>query len=344
MMTRLSVELFSQIDIRCLKGPDLRLIRAPIRSGDFSALDSIPALKQNFPSTHTHLYNPPPNIVYLPASMGLSPIAAFINNRVKVLIRTDHSVIYIDKANPNVVLKAETIWIDGKPYGPPSMAAQTSHDLSREHDIYMAVGDHQHITRCFGLVHDDNGNATALRLERAAKGNLRHLIEETLEIPSVRRRLGMAATLAKTVAYLHSRGVIWGDLSARNVLVFGDDNLKICDFASSTLENVYPQFGIHTYEPGYCPALPEDQVRALPMMQRELYALGSAVYEITEWKFPYADICGDIWDIVESGKMPVIADSNVARDIITRCWNFEYDSARAVADGLTAVLGRLPNA
>jgi serine/threonine protein kinase len=273
--------------------------------------------------------------------MGLSPIAAFINSRVEVLIRTDHSVIYADKAKPNVVLKAETIWIDGKPYGPPSMAAQTSYDLRREHDIYMAVGDHQHITRCFGLVHDDNGNAIALKLERAPKGNLRHVIEETPEIPSMRRRLEMATTLAKSVAYLHSRRVIWGDLSTRNVLIFGDDCLKICDFASSALENVYSQFGIHTYEPGYCPALPEDEVRILPMMQRELYALGSAVYEITAWKFPYAGISGDIWDIVESGIMPIIADNNVARDIITRCWNFEYDSAGAVADDLAAVFGGL---
>ncbi|KPM43441.1 hypothetical protein AK830_g3148 [Neonectria ditissima] len=273
--------------------------------------------------------------------MGLSPIAVFINSRVEVLIRTDHSVIYADKAKLNVVLKAETIWIDGRPYGPPSMATQTSYDLCREHDIYMALGGHQHITRCFGLIYDDNGNAIALKLERALKGNLRHFIEETPETPSMRRRLEIAVAFAKCVVYLHSRGIIWGDLSTRNTLVFSDDSLKICDFASSSLENVYPQFGIHTYEPGYCPALPEDEVRTLSMMQRELYALGSAVYEITEWKFPYAEISGDIWDIVESGTMPVIADSNVTRDIITRCWNFKYDSAGAVADDLAAVFGRL---
>lgn len=79
------------------------------------------------------------------------------------------------------------------------------------------------------------------------------------------------------------------------------------------------------------------------MMQRELYALGSAVFEITAWKYPYAGISGDIWDNVESGTMPVIADNNVARDIITRCWNFGYDAAGAVADDLAAVLGRLTN-
>ncbi|KAF5020904.1 hypothetical protein F66182_7056 [Fusarium sp. NRRL 66182] len=273
--------------------------------------------------------------------MGLSPVAIFINSRIQVLIRTDHSVIYADKAEPDVVLKAETIWIDGKPYGPPSTPAQTNRDLRREHDIYQAIGDHQHITRCFGLVYDNYNNAIALKLERAPKGNLRHLIEETREIPPISRRLEMAADLAKSVAYIHSRGVIWGDVSTRNVLVFGDDNLKLCDFASSALENVYPQFGFHTYEPGYCPAVPEGVVRTLPMMQRELYALGSAVYEITSWKFPYAEVSGDIWDIVESGMMPVIGEHNVARHVITRCWNFGYDSAGAVAGDLVAVLGKI---
>ncbi|ROW16524.1 hypothetical protein VPNG_02838 [Cytospora leucostoma] len=275
--------------------------------------------------------------------MVLSPIAVFINSRVEVLIRTDHSVIYVDKARPSVVLKAETIWIDRKPYGTPSMAAQTSHELCREHDIYMALGGHQCITRCLGLFHDDSGNAVALKLERASKGNLRHLIGESQEVPSVCRRLEMAVALAECVAYLHCRGVIWGDLSTRNVLIFEDDSLKICDFASSALKIIYPQFGIYTYEPGYCPALPEDQVRTLSMMQRELYALGSAIFESTAWKFPYADFSGDIWDLVESGTMPVIADNNVARDIITRCWNFGYDTAGAVADDLAAVLGRLTN-
>ncbi|KAK7418942.1 hypothetical protein QQX98_003645 [Neonectria punicea] len=219
----------------------------------------------NIMTTHT-------GTTFLPSSMGLSPIAIFINSRVDVLIRIDHSVIYTDKSKPNIVLKAETIWIDGRPYGPPSMVTQTSYDLCREHDIYVALGGHQNITRCFGLVYDDNGNSIALRLERAPKGNLRHFIEETPE-------------------------------------------------------------------PGYCPALPEDQVHSLSMMQRELYALGSAVYEITEWKSPYADIGGDIWTILENGIVPVIADKNIARDIIMRCWDFKYDSAGAVADDLAALFG-----
>ncbi|KAF5560179.1 TKL kinase [Fusarium napiforme] len=225
--------------------------------------------------------------------MGLSTTAIFIRSRVDVLMRTDHSVLYVDKSEPEIVLKAETIWIDGKPHGPPSMVEETSKDLTREHE-----------------------------LERATKGNLRNLIEETPVPPSIDRRLEMATAVAESISHLHSRGVIWGDISTRNVLVFSDDTLKICDFASSALSQTYPEFGPHTYEPAYCPALPEERVGELSMMQRELYALGSAIYEITEWKIPYAGIDGDTWEIVDAGLAPVIAGENITGEIINRCWKF----------------------
>jgi serine/threonine protein kinase len=271
--------------------------------------------------------------------MPLSAVATFIRSRVAVLMRTDHSVVYADKSKPEIVFKAETTWIDGMPYGPPTMAEETSSNLTREYEINKALGSHEHITTCYGIVHDREHNVIALKLRRASKGNLRHFIEDTPDIPSIAERVDVVVILAESVAYLHSRGVIWGDLSIRNVLVFQDGNLKLCDFASSFLEGVYPEFGNQTYEPRYCPALPESHVYKLSMMQRELYALGSAIYETTSWKRPYEGVEGDIWDIVEGGTMPVIGEDNVAREIITRCWNFGYDSAKAVAEDLRATSG-----
>ncbi|KAL2753515.1 hypothetical protein ACRALDRAFT_2021889 [Sodiomyces alcalophilus JCM 7366] len=140
-------------------------------------------------------------------------------------------------------------------------------------------------SRCFGLIHDDNGDVIALKLERAPKGNLRHFIEETPGMSSMHRRRD-GHFPAKRVTYLHSRGVIWGVISTRTTtttmsafelahlpphfrgyqqalmvlnslvrygaggrmdpIVFGGDSLKLCDFASLALEKVYPQFGIHT--------------------------------------------------------------------------------------------------
>jgi len=83
-------------------------------------------------------------------------------------------------------------------------------------------------------------------------------------------------------------------------------------------------------------------VDELTMMQRELYALGSAIYQITEWKRPYAEFVDmenvDIWEVVEGGVMPQISDHNVAQDIILRCWHFEYELAQDVEGDLAALI------
>lgn len=253
--------------------------------------------------------------------------------------------MYIDRAKPNVVVKAEHIWIDGTPYDRAPSAENTSYHLIRENTIYTALGSHQCITKCFGLDYDNQGTAIALKTELASEGNLRHFIRDAPR-PSICRLLEVAVEFARGIVHLHSRGVIWGDLSTRNALVSTDLSIKLCDFASSVLDGVYPEFGDYTYEPTYRPALPEAEVDELAMMQQELYALGSAVYEITEWKRPYAEFVDkeavDIWEVVESGVMPEITDHNVAQDIILRCWHFEYESARDVADDLAALITSIP--
>ncbi|KAK4109990.1 TKL protein kinase [Canariomyces notabilis] len=271
--------------------------------------------------------------------MALSKTAQFIQSRVEVKWWTTHSVIYVNRDEPNVVVKAESIWIDGVPYGKAALAMDTSNLLRREHAIYQALGDdNPYITRCLGLVEDDKGDAIALRLELAPKDNLRHFIRDSPEGPPMRRRLEMAAAFADCVVYLHSRKVIWGDLSTRNTLVFEDNSFKICDFADSALGDTYPKFGNHTYEARYCPAMPYEEVEKLSMLQRELFALGSAVYEITEWKAPYSHVEEEeIDDFVEQGNKPEIAEDNVARDIIRRCWDFGYDSAQDVSMDLAAL-------
>lgn len=280
------------------------------------------------------------HIIDFSSMMRLSPLAQFIQSHVKILVHTGHSIVYTNRAEPNVVVKAEHIWIDGKSYDRAPSAENTSYHLSREAEIYAALGSHQHITKYFGLDYDEQGNAIALKTELASNGNLRDAIIQDAA-PSWPRRSEIAVEFARAVQYLHSCGVIWGDHSTRNTLIFDDRIIKLCDFASSSLKGVYLEFGDFTYEPTYSPAVPEVEVDGLTMMQRELYALGSAIYEITEWKRPYAEFIDrqdvDIWSIVESGIMPKVAEDNVAQNLIVRCWAFKYESARAIAADLAAL-------
>lgn len=45
------------------------------------------------------------------------------------------------------------------------------------------------------------------------------------------RRLQIAVDLIEALKFVHDRGVIWGDVLPRNVLVFDDLHVKLCDFA-----------------------------------------------------------------------------------------------------------------
>ncbi len=67
-----------------------------------------------------------------------------------------------------------------------------------------------------------------------------------------------------------------------------------------------------------------------------MFALGSAIYEITEWSVPYGAETndGDVDKALGRGEWPVLSTGNPAADIIRKFWSFEYSSAREVMNAL----------
>ncbi|KAG7402738.1 putative receptor-like protein kinase [Fusarium oxysporum f. sp. rapae] len=170
-----------------------------------------------------------------------------IRARLEPLGRTGLSIIYADKSEPQVAIKATGFWLDGEMYDHASFAKDTSEIFKREAAIYEALGAHAHILKSFGAAYfppapgedsevnaDSEREAWALKLERAPHGDLRTRILEG-DAPPMAKRLSMALDLAETLHYIHSRGVIWGDISTRNILLFDALHMKLCDFAGSTL-------------------------------------------------------------------------------------------------------------
>lgn len=71
---------------------------------------------------------------------------------------------------------------------------------------------------------------------------------------------------------------------------------------------------------------------------KELFALGSAIFEITEWKVPYDDIPElSIPQMVYEDKLPSILEENPARDIIDGCWHERYDMAESIVRELSVI-------
>ncbi|RBQ66029.1 hypothetical protein FVER14953_03057 [Fusarium verticillioides] len=207
-------------------------------------------------------------------------------------------------------------------YDHAAFAEDTSNLFKREAAIYEALGSHPCILKCIGVeLMPDGEEAWALRLERAPHGNLREYIGKN-ESPTMTRRLQVAIDFTEALQYIHDRGVIWGDVSPRNVLVFDDLHIKLCDFAGSTLKGKFPSFSLHVnLVVGY-----QDQKETL-------------FSEITGWTAPYGPIeIEELQQKLMDGEYPYVGDSNPVKDVIKKLRNFEYSSAQEVVQALRTAL------
>lgn len=262
-----------------------------------------------------------------------------------MIAHTRFSVVYSMKEDRQSILKGCAVWIDGKPYGLRPGSNNSSSDLQREARIYEALGEYERIISYLGIeLHQDTKEAWALRLERAPYGSLRQRIVDCLESPHENRpdmntRLKIAIEFAEGVQHIHDCDVLWGDVSTRNALLFDHFRVKLCDFAGSRLKGVFDDI-TYQYETRYCPPGPEEDSPAVGTMERELFALGSAIYEITEWNLPYG-VKADEEDVDKAlgrGEWPELGPDNPAERIIKQCWEFQYSSAREVVSALNAAL------
>jgi serine/threonine protein kinase len=159
--------------------------------------------------------------------------------------------------------------------------------------------------------------------------------------PAVRTRLGLAIQFAEGVAHVHRCGIVWGDLSTRNALRFDGWRIKLGDFADSEFLADYPS-DWYWCEVRYCPPGSSRPHRHdIGTLKRELFALGTAIYEITEWKVPYGletEVDEDqVIAMLVNGEWPSVSSDNPARDIIQQCWSYGYESSQHVVDSLQSL-------
>ncbi|GJC88063.1 interferon-induced, double-stranded RNA-activated protein kinase [Colletotrichum liriopes] len=260
--------------------------------------------------------------------------------KIEILGQTSNSVVYAvaDDCtalahNSQSVLKGGTVWYQGREALGPGMNAEESNMmLQREARIYDKLGQSDRILKCHGLelLPGSSGNLWALRFERAPYGDLRKYIISN-PAPDTRIRLQLAIQLAEGVDYIHERGIIWGDLSTRNVLLFDNLQIKLSDFANSALLDQYPpkMYGCEArYSP---PSLGNDRSES-DIKKREMFALGTGICEISEWCVPYGSGIGEgeVMEALKAGKFPTVSGDNPAQSIIRQLWSYKYGSTHQV--------------
>jgi serine/threonine protein kinase len=102
----------------------------------------------------------------------------------------------------------------------------------------------------------------------------------------------MALGAPNGLAYMHAKNAIHCDISCRNLFLFSGWCIKIDDFGSGILDGNLSATNI-VEEICYEAPSRDRTFNERPYVKRELFALGSAIYETMSWKMPYEELNDD---------------------------------------------------
>ncbi|RDL37509.1 Uncharacterized protein BP5553_04942 [Venustampulla echinocandica] len=187
--------------------------------------------------------------------------------------------------------------------------------------IYERLGRHPQILTSYGKCESKAGKG--LTLEYLPAGLVvRHLAQEKY----LEERKEWPAQAINAVTYVHSKGVIHGDIGAHNFLVSKDGSVVLADFCGSSLDGstaaVAPSIRYSR------PISMEERLLNI-RVRDDLFALGAVLYEIA--------VGSRIWEskddrnvtkLYETGELPDLQgiEARLAR-VIKKCWKDQYESA-----------------
>ncbi|KAK1762341.1 tkl protein kinase [Phialemonium atrogriseum] len=205
---------------------------------------------------------------------------------------------------------------------PPDRVLKFAHDnlpqdAEHERKVLEVLGSHPRIVRYFGMWKEKNRSVV---LEYHPRGY-------------PRRR--WAVQIVEGLVYIHSKGIVHGDLNASNILVTDSDDVVLCDFAGSSLNGEKPV--ALCFEPRHLRPRGEgeDETRNI---KDDLFALGSVLYELYSDKKPYAEKEDhEVGKLYRQGTFPDVSGIPVGR-VIEKCWTGGYKSAEQVLADLVVLI------
>ncbi|KAF6991503.1 hypothetical protein CFC21_008580 [Triticum aestivum] len=204
----------------------------------------------------------------------------------------------------------------GELFAVKSASAACAAALRREQRV-MAGLSSPRVVSCIGGRGAPDGSYQ-LFLEFAPGGSLADQMATGLDELAVR---GYAADVAAGLAYLHSAGMVHGDVKARNVVIGADGRAKLADFGCSR------KAGADVPIIGGTPAFmaPEVARGEEQSPAADVWALGCMVVEMATGRTPWSGMDGDalaaLHRIGYTEAMPEVPEwlSADAKDFLARC-------------------------
>ncbi|OAL22681.1 hypothetical protein AYO20_11169 [Fonsecaea nubica] len=199
-----------------------------------------------------------------------------------------------------------------------------------EREIYGRLGHHPSIVKCISMHHK---GIILERLECCLRQRLIELRQRN-ELPTKGQILKWSRQVSEGIQYIHGKNVFQVDIGTHNILIDNQDNVKLCDFAGSSIDE-----GDSTVLPGGCEGYHLFFKKGTkPSIHTELFALGCAIFEMsTTWR-PYHDKTDkEIKARYDAGEFPD-TDNLILGPVMRKCWSFQYSSAAEVVDEIDKII------
>lgn len=169
-----------------------------------------------------------------------------------------------------------------------------------------------------------------LILDLAENRSVAHYLSRYPETPPSPHRLILwARQAAEGLAFMHECGIWHCDIHIVNFVLDRELNLKLCDFAGSSINGQKSHsFYRRTHQ---VPDRAKDYTA-----HAEIFALGSAMYHmVTGHDLYHGELHyeGDKHEIrrrMRQGEFPEVTGLRALGDVISRCWRLQYDTMKQV--------------
>lgn len=195
-------------------------------------------------------------------------------------------------------------------------------DIAWEHHVYVSLGAHPRLLPLKGTL------GSGLLLEYQPGGTIRDVLHATKAGLKKMDLFKFSTHITEGLAFIHSLNVIHADVSLSNVLITKDQQAVLCDFAGACLEDRKISdtvYGIRYQRPS---------TEGSFVFADDLFALGSAIYEMEKGRSPYSHKSDDqVNKLYAKGSFPSTRGLTL-RNVIEKCWHCDYFEASEVLEDI----------
>ncbi|KAG1737455.1 kinase-like domain-containing protein [Suillus lakei] len=148
----------------------------------------------------------------------------------------------------------------------------------------------------------------------------------------VKSKLRILWQVAAAISYLHSKGIVHGDLTANNILIDSNHNAQVADHGILTMcpespNTSYLRSNVRWAAPELFDVPENEEPSTPPEPASDIYSFGCIMFQVMTGQQPYADVRNDhqVTVMILKGKKPARPSSpHIADpfwDFIEKCWS-----------------------